>query len=81
MIPKGLHKDYLMLREFAEEHEIRPDWHEPDEQGITAEVVGDHLDNAFGNSGTSGELVVDLYVEGKLKCSINLATLLALATR
>jgi len=27
----------------------RPDLHEPDEQGITANVVGDHLDNACGS--------------------------------
>lgn len=26
----------------------RPDMHEPDEQGIKARVIGDHLDNAFG---------------------------------
>ena len=27
----------------------RPDMHEPDEQDISAHVVGDHLDNAFGD--------------------------------
>lgn len=27
----------------------RPDMHEPDEQGLKARVVGDHLDNACGN--------------------------------
>lgn len=28
----------------------RPDMHEPDEQDLKCWVVGDHLDNAFGNS-------------------------------
>lgn len=27
----------------------RPDMHEPDEQGLRARVVGDHLDNACGD--------------------------------
>lgn len=34
------------LAEFAREHKLRDDWHEPDEQGINAIVVGTHLDNA-----------------------------------
>ena len=35
------------LRQFATHHGLRPDWHEPDEQGITAEVRGQGLDNAL----------------------------------
>src|SRR5215212_5026695 len=35
------------LREFAEQHELREDWHEPDERGVDALVaVGDVFDNA-----------------------------------
>ncbi len=30
--------------------DCRPDMHEPDEQGVKAHVIGDHLDNAMGNS-------------------------------
>jgi hypothetical protein len=34
---------------FAQEHGLRLDWHEPDEQGITARVEGTPLD--FDNAG------------------------------
>ena len=30
--------------------DCRPDMHEPDDQGIKAHVIGDHLDNAMGSS-------------------------------
>lgn len=36
------------LAEFARRYGMRPDWHEPDEQGVGARVIGTHLDNAFG---------------------------------
>ena len=29
--------------------DCRSDMHEPDEQGLKCRVIGDHLDNAFGN--------------------------------
>jgi hypothetical protein len=36
------------LAEFAREHGLRPDWHEPDEQGVHAHiVVGLSFDNAI----------------------------------
>lgn len=38
------------LFEFAADHGLRPDWHEPDEQGINARIVGTHLDNAMGST-------------------------------
>ncbi|TCC19938.1 hypothetical protein [Kribbella sindirgiensis] len=34
------------FREFAREIRMRDDWHEPDEQGITATVEGRSFDNA-----------------------------------
>lgn len=37
------------LLAFVDAVHPRSDWHEPDEQGITAEVVGRTLDNAFGD--------------------------------
>jgi hypothetical protein len=70
----------------------RPDMHEPDEQGISAMVVGDHLDNAHGNRVGPGykierglcyqEFVVVLKNEdtGEME-SFNLATLIALARK
>lgn len=60
---------------------VRPDWHEPDEQDVSAIVVGDHLDNAMG-SGVEhdhGEQQVILSVAGEPVACINLATLLAWA--
>jgi hypothetical protein len=70
----------------------RPDMHEPDEQGISAMVVGDHLDNAHGSSVGRGynierglcyqEFVVVLKNEetGEME-PFNLATLIALARK
>lgn len=40
--------DGRLISEFAQEHGLRPDWHEPDERGVGARVIGTHLDNAFG---------------------------------
>lgn len=34
------------LAAFAVQNNLRPDWHEPDEQGITARVEGVNFDNA-----------------------------------
>lgn len=36
------------LRAFAAAAFLRPNWHEPDERGIGARIVGTHLDNAMG---------------------------------
>jgi hypothetical protein len=35
------------LRELARELEVRPDWHEPSEQNLTARVYGTSFDNAM----------------------------------
>lgn len=84
-----------MLAEFAREHSLRPDWHEPDEQGVGARVIGTHLDNAMGaNAGRTvapdghdfTEFNVVLTVEDEDgvpqdAAVVNLATLLAVAAR
>lgn len=44
---KPLHTKQDLIA-FAKEHGLRPDWHEPDEQGISARLIGSHLDNAMG---------------------------------
>ncbi len=72
------------LRAFAEKYHLREDWHEPDEQGVSAVVRGRELDNAFGDGGgfegeRPFEKVVVLKVNGEDTLQINLATLLALA--
>lgn len=69
----------------------RPDMHEPDEQGLKARVVGDHLDNAFGDRVdveqiTKGfqEFVVILerFDGGEFRIeTFNLADLIALARK
>jgi len=62
----------------------REDMHEPDEQDIKAYVIGDHLDNAFGNSITLNdgfqEFVVVIRRNEKTE-KFNLATLIALARK
>lgn len=70
------------LRSLADRLAVRRDWHEPDEQDVTATVHGTHLDNAgfWGNpSGYDAELYVVLERGGE-QWAVNLATLLAWAT-
>lgn len=80
------------LKEFTSE--CREDMHEPDEQGISARVIGDHLDNAMGNtinytkvgilgegSLTHQEYIVVLDSKDKGSLLINLADLIALARK
>ena len=72
------------LTAFANEHGLRPDWHEPDNQQVGARIIGDHLDNAMGDAVTLDkgfqEFVVVLTVDGKDAARVNLATLLSWAT-
>lgn len=71
------------LTRFANKHQLRPDWHEPDNQQVGARIIGDHLDNAMGDAITLDrgyqEYVVVLTVEGKDAARVNLATLLSWA--
>ena len=86
--------DGHLLAQFAAEHGLRPDWHEPDEQGVGARIIGTHLDNAFGAmAGRSispfdgrefGEFNIVLTVEDdegvpQDAAVVNLASLLAIA--
>jgi hypothetical protein len=63
---------------------LRLDWHEPDEQDVTARVEGSSFDNAgfWGNPGTAltQELHVVIYQQDRAVAAINLATLFAWAT-
>ncbi len=67
----------------------RYDMHEPDEQGLSALVVGDHLDNAFGEA-IREKAIIEGYQEFVVILNLttgerheqalfNLATLIALA--
>ncbi len=65
--------------------EVRKDWHEPDEQDLTAEVRGESFDNAgfWGDSAaglSNQEMHVVIKQYGMPVAAINLATLLAWAT-
>ena len=68
--------------------DCRPDMHEPDEQGVKAHIIGDHLDNAMGNGifpelleKHAHELVVIIRRDDYDPpiCRINLADLIAMA--
>ena len=63
--------------------DCRFDMHEPDRQGISAEVIGDHLDNAMGgyigDDQARQEFVVILKNEDNEELKVNLADLIALA--
>lgn len=85
------------LVELARELGVRPDWHEPDERELTAEVRGRSFDNAgfWGDERYGGQRHEELHVVlrrleyddnderrmGEAIACVNLATLLAWATR
>lgn len=75
------------LEEWARSLGVRSDWHEPDEQGLTAEVRGRLFDNAgfWFTDGVAGKDFEELHVvvsqDGVEKFAVNLATLFSWATR
>lgn len=85
-----LHRMDQILKELQEfTKECREDMHEPDNQGIDAWIVGNHLDNAFGNaivtdlmnSGSQEFIVVMENQSTDKQMKINLADLIALARK
>jgi len=72
------------LKRLAKDLGVRGDWHEPDEQGVTANVIGKILNAGFYGLNCSlpnknQELCVVLYQDKKPVAEIDLATLLAFA--
>ena len=75
------------LVDLARELGVRPDWYEPDEQGLEARVKGTYFDNAgfWGRAyvprhrDMATELYVTLVHEGQPVAEVNLATLFAFA--
>jgi hypothetical protein len=82
------------LQRLARKLGVRPDWHEPDEQEVTALVLGNSFDNAgfwpydprvpedrcVGSLDSEClEMYVELRQAGEPVAHINLATLLAMA--
>lgn len=77
------------LTELAKELGVRPDWHEPDEQKVTAKVTAKVHGTMFDNAGfwpagqltsTNLEQHVIIKQDGKPVAAVNLATLFAWAT-
>ena len=77
------------LKELANELGVRPNWHEPDEQEVTASTHGVSFDNAgfWGQEYRSSfdgaeytEQYVILHKDGEPVAAVNLATLFAWAT-
>lgn len=74
------------LQDFAREYKVPGDWHEPDNSGINARLIGTHLDNAMGDTvklehETYGEYNVVLTYEDEDVAVINLANLFRYATQ
>jgi hypothetical protein len=73
------------LRKVAANLNVRDDWHEPDEQGVSAETFGRCLDNAgfwgFREKTRSDieEQYVVLFKDGFAVAEVNLATLFSIA--
>lgn len=71
------------LKALARQLQVRPDWHEPDEQDVTAEVHGTDFDNAgfWPEEYASGhaEMHVIISQGGKPVAAVNLATLFSWA--
>lgn len=87
-VPSGPERitERTRLAQVADELGVRLNWHEPDEQEVTAEVRGKMLDNAgsWGEERTAGRDYEELHVvvskDGQPRFTVNLATLLAWAT-
>jgi hypothetical protein len=73
------------LKDLANELNMQFDWHEPDEQDVTATVVGHTFDNAgFWPLTDTNAAILEQHVillhDGVAVAAVNLATLFAWAT-
>lgn len=66
------------LKTFAKRNYLKEDWHEPDEEGITATVVGKYFDNADVDG--SYDYALLFFKEGRPMAIVNLALLCAWAS-
>ena len=74
------------LAALALELGVRADWHEPDEQGVTAVIKGTCFDNAgfwpaADPRALNNEKYVELRKDGEPVAAVNLATLLSWGAR
>lgn len=74
------------LQRIAKALGVRQDWHEPDEQGVTARVFGKKLDNAgfwglayLFRAKSQQEIYIVLYKDKKPFAQVNLADLFSFA--
>lgn len=49
-VPVPMIREPYDLMMFRNQHGVRGDWHEPDNQNIGARIIGTHLDNAMGST-------------------------------
>lgn len=49
-VPVPMIREPYDLMMFRNQHGVREDWHEPDNQNISARIIGRHLDNAMGST-------------------------------
>ena len=49
-VPVPMIREPYDLEMFRKRHGLRDNWHEPDERGISARIIGRHLDNAMGST-------------------------------
>lgn len=90
-VPVPMIREPYDLMMFRNQHGMREDWHEPDQQGIGARIIGTHLDNAMGSTTRHegekhGEFNIVLTMEmGATETRdvavVNLATLLSWAAQ
>lgn len=62
---------------------VRNDWHEPDEQNVTVEMVAGPLDNAFGDTSEAHLILTHLWANKdgtEVSYAVNAANLLAWAS-
>lgn len=73
------------LKKLAELLGVRDDWHEPDEQGVSCELMQDRLDNAFGDESEAHIILThtnpSYTIDGEVRYAINVANLLAWACK
>lgn len=90
-VPVPMIREPYDLEMFRKRYEMRYDWHEPDEQGIGARIIGTHLDNAMGSTTrhegkeySEFNIVLTMEMgatETRDVAVVNLATLLSWAAR
>jgi len=74
----------MELKELKLKLGVRNDWHEPDEQDLTIEMVDGRFDNAFGDESEAHVIITHTdptyTVDDEVRYAVNAANLLAWAS-